>query len=54
MRTMLLRLIWEEEGQTLVEYGVIISLVALVVLTALTALNGVTLDSLKMDAANLG
>jgi pilus assembly protein Flp/PilA len=35
-KTMLKRLIAEEEGQTLVEYGLLISLIALVVIAVLT------------------
>ncbi len=32
------RFLFEEEGQTLVEYGLLISLISLVVLTILTAM----------------
>ena len=35
---MLKRLVQEEEGQTLVEYGLLISLIALVVIAVLTVL----------------
>ena len=35
---MIERFCWEEEGQTLVEYGLLISLISLVVLTILTAM----------------
>ncbi len=35
---LLRRLFVEEEGQTLVEYGLLVSLIALVVITALTVL----------------
>ncbi|MCS7185435.1 MAG: Flp family type IVb pilin [Armatimonadetes bacterium] len=35
---MLRRLIKEEEGQTLVEYGLLVALIALVVIAALTVL----------------
>ncbi|MBV9471011.1 MAG: Flp family type IVb pilin [Abitibacteriaceae bacterium] len=35
---MLERFFCEEEGQTLVEYGLLISLIALVVITALTVM----------------
>ncbi len=33
---MLYKFLWEEEGQTLVEYGMLISLIALVVIAAVT------------------
>ncbi|MCS7224087.1 MAG: Flp family type IVb pilin [Armatimonadetes bacterium] len=32
------RLLWEEDGQTLVEYGLLVALIALVVIAALTIL----------------
>ena len=35
---LLLRLLKEEEGQTLVEYGLLVALIALVVIAALTVL----------------
>lgn len=35
---MIYQLVYEEEGQTLVEYGLLISLIALVVITALTVM----------------
>jgi len=35
---MFIRLIAEEEGQTLVEYGLLVSLIALVVIAVLTTL----------------
>lgn len=37
---MLKRLVVEEEGQGMVEYGLIIGLIAIVLITALTAMNG--------------
>jgi pilus assembly protein Flp/PilA len=37
-RTMIQRFILEEDGQTLVEYGLLISLIALVVIGVLTVL----------------
>ena len=38
--TMIQQFLQEEEGQTLVEYGLLISLIALVVIAALTILGG--------------
>ena len=38
--TMMKRFFAEEEGQTLVEYGLLISLIALVVIAVLTLLGG--------------
>ncbi|GBC98121.1 hypothetical protein HRbin17_00618 [bacterium HR17] len=32
------KLLWDEEGQTLVEYGLLVALIALVVIAALTLL----------------
>jgi pilus assembly protein Flp/PilA len=40
MQELMKRLIHEEEGQGMVEYGLIIGLIALVLIAALTALNG--------------
>jgi pilus assembly protein Flp/PilA len=37
---MLNRFLYEEDGQTLVEYGLLISLIALVVIAVLTLLGG--------------
>lgn len=40
MKELMMRLITEEEGQGMVEYGLIIALVALVVIGALSAMGG--------------
>ena len=45
------RFFYEEEGQTLVEYGLLISLIALAVITALTLL-GSKISSFYNHAAN--
>ena len=39
-KTMMKQFLQEEEGQTLVEYGLLISLIALVVIAILTLLGG--------------
>lgn len=48
---MISRFFQEEEGQTLVEYGLLISLIALAVITAMTLL-GTRLQSFYGDATN--
>ena len=48
---MIKRFVMEEEGQTLVEYGLLISLIALVVIAVLTVM-GTKLQSTFNNASN--
>ncbi len=49
---MLTRFIFEEEGQTLVEYGLMVSLIALVVVMAVTLLGRTIRENLFESANN--
>jgi pilus assembly protein Flp/PilA len=50
---MLRRLLKEEEGQTLVEYGLLVALIALVVIAALTVLGRKVANTFNSINANL-
>jgi pilus assembly protein Flp/PilA len=50
---MLRRLLKEEEGQTLVEYGLLVALIALVVIAALTVLGRKVANTFNSVNANL-
>ncbi len=47
------RLLKEEEGQTLVEYGLLVALIALVVIAALTILGSKVANTFNSINANL-
>ncbi len=49
----MLRLLHEEEGQTLVEYGLLVALIALVVIAILTVLGGKIRDVFVNANTNL-
>ncbi len=51
---MIQRFMQEEEGQTLVEYGLLISLIALVVIAILTVLGGKIGNTFNKAANGLG
>ncbi len=50
---MIFQFLHEEEGQTLVEYGLLISLIALVVIAALTLLGGKMKNTFSTAASNI-
>jgi pilus assembly protein Flp/PilA len=50
---LLRRLLKEEEGQTLVEYGLLVALIALVVIAALTVLGRKVANTFNSVNANL-
>ncbi len=50
---MMKRFLMEEEGQTLVEYGLLISLIALVVIAVLTVMGSRLRSGFSAAAANL-
>ncbi|HZK10009.1 MAG TPA: Flp family type IVb pilin [Clostridia bacterium] len=54
MKDLMMRLITEEEGQGMVEYGLIIALVAVAVITALTAMGGGVSDIFDKIKGSLG
>ena len=51
---MIQRFIHEEEGQTLVEYGLLISLIALVVIAVLTVMGRRVSDTFNNASNSLG
>jgi len=51
--TMFSQLLYEEEGQTLVEYGLLISLIALVVIAVLTLLGSRVKATFNTAASNI-
>ena len=51
---MLKRLFWEEEGQGLVEYGLILGLIAIVAIAALTAMGGSVKNIFETTSSAVG